>query len=454
MKALLINPSKYDTYGNLERYQWGGLPPLNLVIVASLMQEQGVKVVLVDEYVQDIPFDSDYDLVGISTTFTCTFPRVIDICGKFKEKMIPVVLGGTHATCMHKEVLEYCDAVILGEAEGKVEELLNDLRATDKLKPLYGSQQFIDLGSEPFRRPPYELVDMEKYIKLGVLKKSNFFAIESSRGCPMPCTFCSIGITHGKKPRSYSISTVVQEVRNLKKKHGAQFFTFTDDNFSINKEHCQALCEELERENIKFFCELPTTILRQPSLIESLAKAGCVSALLGMESINESNLNEISKGFNKPVEYQELFELFAKNRISAMAAMIFGFDNDEKSVFQNTVEFLKMCRVPRALFTILTPIPGTQLYDKLLRAGRIFNQNFSYYDGAHAVYQPKSMTPKELEQGFWDAYQSFYKLNFVISRTIRAGARSALYTFFSNMRFRKLVYQKLYPYNSGIGRVS
>ena len=206
MKALLINPSKYDADGKLEKYRWGGLPPLNLLIVAALLQEQGVQVEVVDEYVQDIPFERDADLVGVTTTFTCTFPRVVDICNQFRNRGIRVILGGTHATCMQREVQQHCDAVVQGEAEGKVAQLVADLRQTGSLKPLYGDGTFIDLEHEPYRRPPYELLDMRTYIRLGLVRKSNLFAIESSRGCPMPCTFCCIGFTHGKTPRARSIA--------------------------------------------------------------------------------------------------------------------------------------------------------------------------------------------------------------------------------------------------------
>lgn len=452
MKVLLINPSKYDEHGVLEKYRKGTLPPLNLVIVATLMQAAGVDVRIVDEYLEDVPFDEPFDLVGMSTTFTCTFPRVVDIGRRFRAKGIPVVLGGTHATCFREAAAEAADSVVLCEAEDKLDELLQDVRG-GSLKPFYGGGDFVALDAVPYRSPRYDLLDLGRYIRLGLRAKSNIFMVESSRGCPMGCTFCSIGITHGAKPRFRSIEAVIREIRHLKDRYGSRFFAFADDNFTIDTERCRALLAELRKEDIRFYCELSTTVGKHPGLIEELASAGCVSALIGMESIDPDNLASVHKGFNRPDEYRSLFRLFKQHRISAMAAMIFGFDHDSPDVFANTVDFLKGCAVPRALFTILTPVPGTPLFEQFESEDRIVERNFSLYDGAHAVFAPRRMSPRELENGFWRAYRSFYDLPSIASRTARAGTRSALYTLATNWRFRQAVYHRLYPYNSGIGRL-
>ncbi|MGQ9663279.1 MAG: B12-binding domain-containing radical SAM protein [Kiritimatiellia bacterium] len=240
----------------------------------------------------------------------------------------------------------------------------------------------------------------------------------------------------------------------MKQRYGARFFAFADDNFSLDADRCRELCRALAREEIRFYCELSTTVARQNGLIEELARAGCVSALLGMESIDEQNLASVRKGFNKPSEYRELFSRFRRHRISAMAAMIFGFDHDDREVFLRTVSFLKQCNVPRALLTLLTPVPGTVLYEQLKQSDRIWDENLSHYDGAHAVFKPARMSPHELEEGLWTAYRTFYDFPSIILRTIKAGRRAALYTLVSNWRFRELVYQRLYPYNSGVDRIS
>ena len=211
MKILLINPSKYDAEGRLEKYRRGSMPPLNLLIAAGLIDERRATIRVVDEYLEDVPFDQDFDLVGISTTFTCTFPRVIDISRRFRERGIPVVLGGTHATCMAQEAAPHADSIVLCEAERNWPALVEDRAAGRPLKPFYGGD-FADLENEPFHPPRYDLVDLSRYIRIGLFSPSNLFALETSRGCPMPCTFCSIGITHGKKPRFRSIAAVLEEV--------------------------------------------------------------------------------------------------------------------------------------------------------------------------------------------------------------------------------------------------
>lgn len=455
MKLLLINPSKYDENGVLMKFQYGTFPPLSLMILASLVKEiPDVRTRIVDEFIEDIPWEEDFDLAAVSTLFTSSFPRVVDIAGAFRKKGVPVVLGGTHATCNHGEALKHADAVVSGEAENSFPRLIDDFLSGRGLKKIYKGETCVDLEKAPVLIPRYDFVDLGRYIKTGFFKKTNMFQIESSRGCPMNCIFCTVRYTHGTALRHKAVSSVIEEVRFLKKNYGARFFSFADDNFLFHYERSKNLLTELARENIGFFCEVSTRVLDKPDLVPLLKKAGCVSALIGVESVNPDVLASVKKTHNKVAEYNRLFELFEKHRVPALASFIFGFDSDDENSFSGVLKLLKQARIQRAVFNILTPFPGTGLYQQYQSAGRILEKNLSLYDICHVIFKPVRMTKQQIEEGFWRIYRKFYSMKEIIARILKARLKDMAYLFFANLRFRGLVYKKSYPYSSGVKRIS
>lgn len=455
MKLLLINPSKYDEQGNLMKFKYGTFPPLNLLILASLIKKyKQVKITIIDEFIEDIPFKSDFDLVGITTLFSSSFPRVIDISKKFRNKGIPVTLGGTHATCDFENSIKYVDSIVVGEAENAFEELIEDFLINKKLKNIYKNKNFIELKDTSTIIPRYDLINLNKYFRIGVRKKLNIFPFETSRGCPMNCNFCTVRITHGTKIRYKPISNIIKEIKFLKDHYNASYFSFTDDNFLFNYERSKDLLNALSKENIRFFCEISTRIIDMPNLIPLLKKAGCVTALMGIESINSESLNAINKLHNEVTEYKRLFFLFNKYQITLLGSFIFGSDYDNNFVFSDVFKFLKDNNVKRAIFNILTPFPGTELYRQLKKRGRIINHNLSLYDICHVVYNPIKLTKKQIEEGFWKLYRKFYSLKEIIIRLFKSDKSNLIYLLFADLRFRKLVYKKIYPYSSGIKRIN
>jgi len=455
MRILLVNPAKYDENGVRERYHSGTIPPSGLALLASRAKKfKNVDVKVVDEWIEDIPFEERFDVVGISTLFSATFPRVVNISNRFRERGIPVVLGGTHATCAPSEAAAVADSVVIGEGEGLFEQLLNDLLSGSGIKRQYRRDGFLDLEREEHVEPDYSVLDLSRYMKVGPWSKACIFPIQTSRGCPMDCAFCSIHLTGGRAARYRPIDNVIREILSLKARYGAKYFGLYDDNLSLNPERFRELMRELARLEIKFWCQVSSTILRRPEMVEQLAKGGCVSALVGVESINRGSLEEVSKTFNDTLAYTQLFGLFRKCRVTAMASMIFGFDHDGPQVFSESVGFLNACKVPRALFNILVPFPGTRLHATMAAKGRIEETNLSLYDVAHVVFRPKLMTREELQEGFWTAYRKFYGLWPIIRRAIRCGNSSRLYTLFGGLTFRRQIRKRVFPYNSGYRRVT
>ena len=455
MKLLLINPSKYDEKGNLMKFKYGAIPPTNLLLISSLIKDyKQVQVKIVDEFIDDIPFHEKFDLVGITTLFTSNFPRVIDISNQFRKRKIPVVLGGAHATCNYHECKKYADSIVVGEAENSFQHLIDDLLTKNKLKKIYKNDSLIDLENMPTIIPDYDLIDLNRYYKIGIIKRSTQFQIETSRGCPMKCMFCTVKITHGPIPRFKRIKSVIEEIRFLKQKYNTAFFSFSDDNFLFNYQRSKALLQEISKENIKFICEISTRIIDKPNLIPLLKKAGCVSALIGIESINPDNLKLIKKTHNKVKEYKELFYLFQKNNIPVCPGIIIGFDYDNIEVFSEIFNFLKNVNVQRAVFSILTPFPGTELYENLSKAKRIINNNLSLYDLCHVVFNPARLKIDQLQKEYWKLYKKYYSIKEIFYRLFKNKIKNFLYSIIVNFRFRNLVYNNKFPYNSGIRRLN
>jgi len=453
MKLLLINPSKYDEKGRLMKFKFGTFPPLNLLLLSGLIEKyKNVKIKIIDEFIEEIPFNEHFDLIGITTSFTSNFPRVIDISKEFRKRNIPVVLGGTHVTCTSNESIKYADCIVVGEGEHTFPQLIDDFLRKKKLKKIYKNKDFINLEKE-FTLPKYDLIDSNKYFKIGFVKKTNMFQIESSRGCPMKCNFCAVRKTHGPRIRYKSIDNVIKEIRFLKKMYNANFFSFTDDNFLYHYGRSKMLLQELSKENIKFFCEVSTTIINKPELIPLLKKAGCTTALIGFESINTNTIHSIGKTHNKVERYANLISLFNNNNISILASLILGFDEDDINIFSSVLNFLKRNNIPRVLLNILVPFPGTELYNKFSNSNRIINNNLSLYDACHVVFQPKNLAINQLENKFWELYKKFYSIKEIFGRLTKLSITDWVYLLSANLRFRKLVYNNLYPFNSGIKRI-
>jgi radical SAM superfamily enzyme YgiQ (UPF0313 family) len=199
--------------------------------------------------------------------------------------------------------------------------------------------------------------------------------------------------------------------------------------------------------------------LKHPDLIDLLGRAGCRGLFIGIESIDSETLRSVGKGFNKCDEYEELFSRLRKVGIKAFPSIIFGFDKDDKDVFRKTLSFLLKTKVTQATFFVLTPLPGTALFDEMKSEGRLLSDDWSMYDLNNVVFLPKNFGPSELEMRYWETYQRFYSLRNIAKRVVgratmssnvpRAIAHSLFYGFY----FRGTVYSFEHPFSGGVGRI-
>jgi anti-anti-sigma regulatory factor len=215
-------------------------------------------------------------------------------------------------------------------------------------------------------------------------------------------------------------------------------FAFVDDLHNSNRAYCRELWAALKPLNIKWGCQSTLFLGDDEEMVKLAADSGCVSVFVGMESIFEESLGETHKPFNKVKKFEEEIKMFHDHGIMVNPGIVFGFDNDDESVFERTVEFLNKVHCELAYFNVLTPLPGTPLHARLEAAGRIFDRNWANYDGKHVTFYPTRMTPEQLQEGFYWAQHAFYSLPNIARRLAHTGQRLVA-RFQMNREFRRVI---------------
>jgi radical SAM superfamily enzyme YgiQ (UPF0313 family) len=366
MKIKLICPTSYDLNNKLIKVNKATLPPLSILYIAGLTpKEHDVKIV--DECVQTIDFDEPVDLVGI-TSMTFTAKRAYQIADEFRKRNVKVIMGGIHASAVLEEALGHADAVVIGEADDLWKTVLEDV-LNDELKSTYRPDQRPTLDNLP--APRFDLLDTAKYIRLPFRRSPNM-PIQTARGCPFNCDFCSVSKFWGNKIRFRPVKDIVNEIALSK----ADTLFFTDDNFVANPKRTLELCDALIPLKIKYICQIDSLAFKNPEIIRALRKSGCFMAFVGFESISRSTLADMSKSFNKPDNYPKLIKMLQRNKINVYASIILGFENDDPQTAEKTAKFLIDQKVGLASFFRVTPLPGTRLYDQLDKQGFLVDKKW------------------------------------------------------------------------------
>jgi len=383
-KVLLIFPrEKGIKFSNDTLYPF---PILGLTLLASLFPKT-YEVKIINEAIEEIDFKADVDLVGI-TGLTCVIRRAYAIADRFRERGVKVILGGVHPSLLPEEAKEHADSVFIGEAEGVLGTVLKDFEAGE-LKPFYKNRDWSNLAGMPFPRRDL----------LGKHYTPFFKAIETTRGCPNRCEFCSVPTINGRRYRIRPLGEVDQELSAIVKKKGEYLF-LADDNVTAREDHALGLFEVFKRHGVKWMGFTTIQIAMNEELLKKARESGCISLFIGFESLLQENLDNVSKRFVNAKELSNLVKTIQHHQIGIHASFIFGFDGDDPTVFKKTVEFVQKNNIELPTFSILTPFPGTPLQKRLEEEKRIFDRDWSHYDMSHVVYKPKKMTVQELQEGY------------------------------------------------------
>ena len=377
-----------------------GYPAITLPHIAAITPKEH-SVEIVNENYDDIDFDQDVDLVGI-TCLTMMAHRVYEIADEFRRRGKTVVLGGYHPSALPDEAKEHADSVVIGEAENVWSHLLKDLEK-GKLKPFYKSEEEVDMSCiPPIRR------DLIKYMPLAG-------GVQSTRGCPHRCEFCAITsfYNHGMKHRP--LKNVVEEIKQMPNK----LFILHDPSLTANPKYARELFKELIRQKIHkgwLACGNANVLARADDEFLSLArKSGCVEWFVGFESVNQEALNRINKSCNKVKDFKKMIKRVHDYGMTVQGGIIFGFDEDTPDTFDATLKTINDWDLDILEAYILTPLPGTPLFDRLEKEGRILTKDWTKYNLVNAVFEPKNMTVDELHEGARYVAKEFY----TVPRTLK-----------------------------------
>lgn len=406
MKVVLIEPR--STPANV--YSKISMPLLGPVYLGTILKARGHQVQI---YKEDICVP-DYarlkaDFIGISI-LTSTAKRGYEIADLFpKDK---VIMGGVHASLVPEETLKHAGRVVVGEAENVIVDIVEG-RLKDRL--IRGTA-IDDLDSLPY--PDFSLLE-------GYKAASLLAPISTSRGCPFDCSFCSVTKMFGRKYRFRSHENVINELVLRNEKN----YFFCDDNFTANPGRTRKLLDSISKLNIgKWGCQVRCDAAGDANLLKLMSQAGCAAVCIGFESVNPKTL----QGYDKRQTIEEVvhaIKAFHKEKISVHGMFVLGGDSDGKKTALETVKFALKHKIDTIQMMILTPFPGTKVYDDLQKQNRIFSRDWDLYDGQHTVFTPKLLSARELQMNTVKAYARFYSLFNAVSLLVRCKFRNALFRF-------------------------
>ena len=404
MRLLIIQPTHYISPSNrsLHRTKKRSVVNLTLPYLAALTPKEW-DVTLVDEQLNEVDFSAPVDVVAI-TTWTMNSIRAYEIADRFRERGVTVLMGGPHTFFHEEEAAEHCDAVGSGEGEDIWPMMLEDA-AAGRLRRFYRAERPNNLERLSF--PRYELINMQQY---GRFKT---FSVQTSRGCPFKCEFCSERLYLGHTYRYRPTGDVVEEIKFT----GAKDILFADSNFAGNIAHAMELMEALIPLRVRWSALWSAHLCKNDRFMDLAKKSGLLHVNIGMESIDPKTLISMNKRVNKVGEYRQILDGLRRRGISYSLNFIFGWDTETEDVFETTLRFLKDQKVPAAYFNILTPDKGTRLYDSMKQEGRITDlDNMGRWPGDKCFIKPKNFTPETLEKRVRELNRKFYSYPSMLAR--------------------------------------
>jgi len=374
-------------------------PPLVLPLLAGLTPPE-VDVRLVDENVEPVDVNAATDWAAI-TCMTASAPRAYTIADAFRQRGIPVVMGGIHPTVLPDEAAAHADAVVIGEAEPVWREVLADL-AAGRLRPRYKHDGYADLSGLP--RPRRDLLQVDRYLTTNV--------VQTGRGCPNACAFCTVSTVSGRRYRFRPVGEVVEEVSSL-----GGWVGFVDDNITGHARRAKELFEALIPLRTRWIGQADLAMAQDRELLSLAARSGCQAMFIGLESLSEENLRAIGKSPNLGTDMGVAIRTIHKAGIEIIGSFVLGLDGDNRGVFARAVEFAQRHKLVAAQFAVLTPFPGTPMRQQLEREGRIVDNDWCHYTMSNVVFRPRHMTELELRQGQSYAYGRFYSIPSILRRS-------------------------------------
>jgi radical SAM superfamily enzyme YgiQ (UPF0313 family) len=389
-----------------------------------MMKNRGWDVEIFVEQLRRVDFEviESADLVGIST-ITSTAPRAYAMADRIRKRGVPVIIGGPHVTFMAEEALEHADFVIRGEGEQTLTAFIDawengadfsgipglSYRVNGEIKHAAARPFLGDLDQIPF--PDFSLL---KSGKRGIGGRRTI-PVQTSRGCPFDCSFCSVTGMFGKKYRFRSTPNIIEELKRYDDRRHSIFFY--DDNFAANRQRAKELCEAMIREKFRFkwTTQVRADLAKDEELVGLMRKAGCHTVYIGFESMNEKSLKSMKKR-QTVEEIVHAVKVLRRHHMNIHGMFVYGFDEDDWQTVKDTLKFAKKARLASTQFLILTPLPGSEFFDKVNKENRIQFRDWALYDAHHVVFQPARFSVFDLQWAQMFSHKKFYSLKELIRR--------------------------------------
>lgn len=426
MKILLItaNALRLDSGARWHetRRKYAYAPTTLTTLAALVPPELNANIVLIDEAVEPVPDDfSGADLVGISA-MTCDAARAYQLADMARARKIPVVLGGYHPTFMPQEAAEHADAVVQGFADAAWPQLLRDF-VSGSMRRAYEAA-WHDAFAVGLPTPRRDLLKRKSYTIPNTL--------ETSRGCSHHCSFCIVPPMHDRRFIQRRLDQIAADIQSLP----AGPLALLDANPLENPVSAANLFSLLGSTGRTWYSSASFNCVADPRWVKTTRANGCRGVVVGFESLHPHSLASAGKAFNDVSRYRETCRRLHDEGITILGCFVFGFDGEDASVFERTLEFVHEASVDVVLYSVYTPFPGTAAWERLTAQRRILSTDWSRYDGRHVVFQPVGMTTDELQDGFYNAWEQTYGFRSILRRVIGA-ATSPFFDLALNVGFRR-----------------
>ena len=434
MKIKLIEPTRYLEDGRLLKRKKLFVPSLTLPYLAALTPPAG-EVTIVNELIQDIDFSEPVDLVGI-TAYTNNVLRAYEIADEYRKRKVPVVMGGIHVSAVPLEAKEHADTIIIGEAEKTWPRFIADF-INGQPRTLYETKAPPSLNKLPL--PRFSLLSKHHYFGYERRGLSRYLIrpiipVQTARGCPFSCDFCSVTRFFGGDYRMRPIPEVIAEIKKL----AAKNCFFVDDNIFAVPQRARKLFTALTPLKIKWVGQATIAAAADPGLLQLARRSGCVELSIGLESLSGDCLQSVGKTINRSERYESQLRVYRESGIIPTVSMMFGFDADGPEVFQETATFLIRNRVAYIYWWPLTPLPGTPFYQKLLQQGRLrdpswwLNRDMLQFS---LKFSPAKMDDRQFAENFQCQLHRFFSLPNTVKRLFFPPQKKCLQAFFLNLAY-------------------
>ncbi len=357
------------------------MPQLALHLLEGLTPP-GHEVKIIEEETDTIDLDEECDLVAISC-MTANAPRAYFISGEFKKRGKTVVMGGVHPTICYDEAIAHCDSVVVGECETVWERLLEDFENGALQKKYHDPAPNLD-----------KYVRM-KYRKSVRKRLFDVIPLMTTRGCPYNCEFCCVSGLFGRKIRHIPVKNIVRDLEEF----GSKRYIFLDDNIIGDPVYAKELFRAIKPYKIEWVSQSSVSFVNDTELMKLARESGCAGLFFGIESVSETQMKRMPKSIKQIEKLDEAVKKIKDLGIYFHASIVFGLDGDTSDVFPETLDFLMRNDVSSASLNILTPYPGTRVYEQFKRENRLLTNDWKYYDHSTVVFRPSHMTPHELQEG-------------------------------------------------------